>query len=267
MILTHNIYQKISYKIEGEGVPIVLLHGFMENSEIWNDILFNFRRKYKIILIDFPGHGKSFFPQRMNIISTMEEMSIIVLKILEKEYIKKAIFIGHSMGGYISLSIAEKNPHIFLGLCLLHSTSNSDSDKKKKIRIKSIKLAKNNFPIFVSNSINKLFNPKKLNILQIKQRLVKKIALSTSIYSVSSFLRGMSIRNSRIHVLKNNIFPKLYIIGLHDLILDPKEIKKEVKSIEKYRTKFVSLNVGHMSHVEDPKKLIKILDKFIVSNQ
>lgn len=267
MILTHNFYQKISYKIQGEGIPIVLLHGFMESSEIWNDIFFNLQKKYKVILIDFPGHGKSFFPQKMDIISTMEEMSIIVLKILEKEYIKKAIFIGHSMGGYISLSIAEKNPYIFLGLCLLHSTSNSDSYKKKKMRMKSIKLAKSNFPEFVSNSINKLFNPKKLKILQKKLLFVKKIALSTSIYSVFSFLRGMSIRKNKTNVLKNNIFPKLYIIGLHDLILDPKEIKKEIKSIEKYRTKFIDLNVGHMSHIEDPKKLIKIIDSFTISNQ
>ncbi|WP_185864376.1 alpha/beta fold hydrolase [Blattabacterium cuenoti] len=264
MTLIDDFYQKINYKIEGEGIPIVLLHGFMESLEVWNLILPYFRnkKKYKIILIDLPGHGKSFFPNRMDIITSMEKTSVIVLKILEKEYINKAIFIGHSMGGYISLSIAEKNPNLFLGLCLLHSTAYSDSYQKKKIRIKSIKLVKNNFPLFVDNNINKLFDPRKLNILQKQIFFVKRIALSTSIYSVISFLKGMSIRKNKIHIIKNTSFPKLYIIGLHDLILPPKKMKKEVKYINSITTKYFDLNVGHMAHVEDPNGLIKILSNF-----
>ncbi|WP_238785047.1 alpha/beta fold hydrolase [Blattabacterium cuenoti] len=123
----------INFKTKGKGIPVVLLHGFMESLEIWNYVYDNISKKYKIISIDLPGHGKSIFPLKENTVFTMEKTAEIVKKILEKENIQKAVFVGHSMGGYVALAIAEKYPEIFLGLCLLHSTTKSDTFEKKKI--------------------------------------------------------------------------------------------------------------------------------------
>ncbi|WP_185862048.1 alpha/beta hydrolase [Blattabacterium cuenoti] len=255
-------YNKINFKIEGEGVPIVLLHGFMESLEIWNDIYSDITKKYKVLSIDFPGHGKSIFTTKKNIF-TMESIAEMVKIIMDKKNMQKAIFVGHSMGGYVALALAEKYPEIFLGLCLLHSTAESDSIEKKKHRLQSIQLAIKNYPLFVSISMNKLFHPKKLYSLQEKITFVKKIAFSTSINSVISFLKGMLIRKNRTFLLKNTSIPKLYIIGLYDLILDAKKIREEAKSGNS--TNFIEIDTGHMGHIEKPKKIIKILENFIDS--
>ncbi|WP_185849133.1 alpha/beta fold hydrolase [Blattabacterium cuenoti] len=252
---------KINFKIKGKGIPIVLLHGFMESLDIWNYIYCSISNKYRVILIDFPGHGKSILTLEENTIFTMEKAAKLVKEILEKENIQKAVFVGHSMGGYVSLAMAEKYPEMFLGLCLLHSTTESDTLEKKKVRIHSIQLAINNYPLFISTSIKKLFDCKKLSSLQEEIFFTKKIASYTSIQSIISFSKGMLIRKNRKFLLETTKFPKLYIAGLYDLILDINKIYKETKNGNK--TYFVAIPTGHMGHIENPKEVIKILENFI----
>ncbi|WP_185852055.1 alpha/beta fold hydrolase [Blattabacterium cuenoti] len=252
---------KINFKIKGKGIPVVLLHGFMESLEIWNYIYHSIYNKYKVLSIDLPGHGESIFTLEKNSIFTMEKAAEMVKKIVEKKNIQKAIFIGHSMGGYIALAMAEKYPEMFLGLCLLHSTTESDTLEKKKSRIQSIQLAINNYPLFISTSIKKLFYYEKLSFLQKEISFVKKIALHTHINSIISFSKGMSIRKNRKFLLKTTRFPKLYIAGLYDLILDRKKIYEETKNGNQIY--FVTIPTGHMGHIEQPKEIIKILENFI----
>ncbi|BBA17414.1 alpha/beta fold hydrolase [Blattabacterium cuenoti] len=253
----------IFYKIKGKGIPIVLLHGFMESLEIWN-FLYNSKipNKYKILSIDFPGHGKSIFTlEKKNIVFTMEKTAEIVKKIVKKENIKKAIFIGHSMGGYVALAMAEKYPEMFLGLCLLHSTTKSDTLEKKKNRIQSIQLAIHHYPLFISKSVKKLFHYEKLSSLQKEISFIKNIASNTNIQSIISFLKGMAIRKDRTFLLRTTKFPKLYISGLYDRVLDIKKNYEETKNGNKIY--FVAIPTGHMGHIEKPKEIIKILENFI----
>jgi Predicted hydrolases or acyltransferases (alpha/beta hydrolase superfamily) len=252
----------INVKITGKGIPIVLLHGFMENLEIWNYICNDISNKYRVISMDLPGHGKSIFTlEEKNTIFTMEKAAEIVKKIIDKENIQKAVFVGHSMGGYIALAMAEKYPEMFSGLCLLHSTTESDSLERKRSRVQSIQLSIKNYPLFISTSTKKLFNCQKLSSLQEEILFVKKIASHTSIKGVTSFLKGMSIRKNRKFLLKKTNFPKLYIAGLYDLILDIKKIYEETKNANK--TYFFGIDTGHMGHIENPKEVIRILENFV----
>ncbi|WP_341656762.1 alpha/beta hydrolase [Blattabacterium cuenoti] len=256
-----NIY-KINSKIKGKGIPIILLHGFMENLEIWNYIYSSIStEKYKVISIDFPGHGKSIFSEEKNTIFTMEKAAEIVKRIVKKENIQKAVFVGHSMGGYVALALAEKYPEMFLGLCLLHSTTESDTLEKKKSRIQSIQLAIHHYTLFINTSIKKLFHYEKLWALQKQIYFVKQIASNTHIHSIISFLKGMSIRKNRTFLLKTTKFPKLYIAGLYDRILDIKRIYEETKNGNQIY--FFAIPTGHMGHIEKPKEIIKILENFI----
>ncbi|AFJ90924.1 alpha/beta fold hydrolase [Blattabacterium sp. (Blaberus giganteus)] len=252
---------KINLKIKGKGIPIVLLHGFMESLEIWNYIYCSISNKYRVLSIDFPGHGKSILTLKENTVFTMEKSAEIVKKIVEKENIQKAVFVGHSMGGYVALAMAEKYPEMFLGLCLLHSTTESDTLEKKKGRIQSIQLAINNYPLFISTSIKRLFHHEKFFSLQKEITFVKKISSYTSINSIIAFSKGMFMRKNRKFLLKTTKFPKLYIAGLYDLILDVKKIYEETKYGNK--TYFFAIPTGHMGHIEYPKEVIKILENFI----
>ena len=52
--------QKIAYKAEGKGTAVALVHGFCEDSSIWEEFRLDLlEENYRIVRIDLPGFGKS----------------------------------------------------------------------------------------------------------------------------------------------------------------------------------------------------------------
>ena len=45
--------------IRGKGIPIVLLHGYLESSEVWNGFAEKLAADFRVISVDLPGHGHS----------------------------------------------------------------------------------------------------------------------------------------------------------------------------------------------------------------
>ena len=96
----------LHYKVFGEGPVVLFLHGFLESMSMWDRLpLEDFRCKK--VFIDLPGHGNSKILNYAE--PSIESMANEVISVLEKECIKKFNIVGHSMGGYISLSIKENH--------------------------------------------------------------------------------------------------------------------------------------------------------------
>ncbi len=127
------------------------MHGFLLISSIWDELVPLLSKKNKVIIIDLPGHGKSGC---MAEIHSMELMAEVINFILEKNNIDQASFIGHSMGGYISLAFTEKYESKVNALILLNSTTEKDSAEKKINRDHFIKIIKYNKEVFVKMAIS-----------------------------------------------------------------------------------------------------------------
>ena len=115
---------QIYYTDTGKGTAVVLLHGFLENKTMWDVYVSELSKKNRIITIDLLGHGET---ESLGYIQTMEENADVVHDVLSKLRIRKAILVGHSMGGYVALAFAELYPEKMKGLVLLNSTSKEDS--------------------------------------------------------------------------------------------------------------------------------------------
>ena len=151
----------LNYAIHGHGQPVVMLHGFLENSTMWLGLIESLSKSHQVICPDLLGHGKS---DCIGYIHTMEDMADGVYTILQHLKITKAIIIGHSMGGYVALALAEKYSNLIAGLCLLNSTANSDSSERKINRERAIEQVKINAQRFIKISIKNLFRPKNQSI-------------------------------------------------------------------------------------------------------
>lgn len=95
-------------------------------------VYFNPFKKNRIICIDLLGHGHTGC---LGYVHSMELMAETVEAVLKHLKITRSTFIGHSMGGYVALAFAEKNPDALRGLCLMNSTASPDTLEKKKIEI------------------------------------------------------------------------------------------------------------------------------------
>ena len=89
---------KVSYTDFGKGSVVVLLHGFLENSTMWNAIIPEISKTNRVLAIDLLGHGKT---ECLGYVHSMETMADAVFEVLKSLRIRKITLIGHSMGGYV----------------------------------------------------------------------------------------------------------------------------------------------------------------------
>ncbi|MFY7670508.1 alpha/beta fold hydrolase [Tenacibaculum sp. MEBiC06402] len=248
---------KVAYYCYGKGAKtILLLHGFLENSSMWKAIINEFSNQYKIIAIDLLGHGNS---ECLGYVHTMEEISESVKVVLTKEKVNKAIFVGHSMGGYVALTLAEKYPEFFEKLCLLNSTAQPDSEKRKTIRDRAIQMAKTNYKALVSMSISNLFSSETFNEFTDEIAECKKEALKTPVQGYIACAEGMKQRKNREHVLQDDAYESLLITGKKDPVL---VYENCVAEANRTQTHIVELSNGHMSHIENKQELLEALAVF-----
>ncbi|RLZ09277.1 alpha/beta fold hydrolase [Faecalibacter macacae] len=248
----------LHYSIEGTGKTLVFLHGFMENSNIWNPFVPLFSKTHQIVTIDLPGHGKS---DTENEINTIEIMAEKVIEILEFLNISNATFIGHSMGGYVSLAIADVYPQFVDKVVLVNSTSLPDSKEKKEQRLKVIPTIHKNYSLFVRLSIPMLFAEDLKPLLEDEMNELKQIALDNPINGIEAALRGMRERPDRTHVFYELDKPFLIINGTKDSTIDI-DLFETVIPI-KENIKIEKLNCGHVAFMEKKEKFVRILTSFI----
>ena len=252
----------LNYEIEGNGPEIlVLLHGFMENLSIWDDMIPFLSDQFKIVKIDLPGFGKS---QVIAEIQTGDLMADEVKKVTDHLAVNQFHLLGHSMGGYISLAFAEKYPEILKSFTLFFSTYFADDAEKKQTRTKGLRIIKENLKAFVNAGVPNLFNPNELDVLQPKIKLAKEIAYTSSVDGVLASQKGMIERPDRSKVLETFGRRILVLSGKHDSAVNSEKTIKNLpdqKNIKSY-----VLDCGHNGHWEKPEVCAAIINTELISH-
>lgn len=97
----NNIY----YEINGQGQPIIFLHGFGGNHIIWNQqVEFFSKRGFKTITLDYPGHGKTTGPSA----KTINELIDDICKFISDLNLNNCVLVGHSMGASVTWGLTER---------------------------------------------------------------------------------------------------------------------------------------------------------------
>ncbi len=236
----------IAYDTAGKGDTIVFIHGFLEDSSIWDDYSDALKSKYNVIKIDLPGFGKS------DIISDTHEMSLmadVVVNVLKQESINKYILVGHSMGGYVALSVISNKPNNCKGLIIVNSQAGPDDDIAKKNRDRAIDIVKNNHSTFISGFVKSLFAEENISKYQKEIVEITTSSLKTSDKGIIAALKGMKIRDDSLPILKETYVPILFIIGKQDSKIPFKKIHEQTM-LPRLSEVLIMENVGHMSFIE-----------------
>jgi pimeloyl-ACP methyl ester carboxylesterase len=258
--LEHQIFYKntpITYTDSGKGTALVLLHGFLENRKMWDPFLPELSKRYRIISIDLLGHGET---AALGYVHTMEDNADAVHAVLHSLRIRKCVFAGHSMGGYVALAFAELYAEQVKGIILINSTSVADSDERKVNRDRAIRAVKQNYSNFVNLSIANLFSENNRERLAGEIADVKEQALLTPLQGIVASLEGMKIRKNREVLLHFAQFPILFILGKQDPVLNYTDA---LEQIEGTSAKVVTFADGHMSPIENREDLMVEIKGFM----
>jgi pimeloyl-ACP methyl ester carboxylesterase len=250
----------IQFSDTGSGTVLVLLHGYLESMEIWEDFAAEFSGNYRVICPDLPGHGKSGVVGEVH---GMDKLAKSVITILDHCGIDKCFVAGHSMGGYTALAMLEYFPERLLGLCLFHSHPFPDTKQTRQNRCREIVLVNQGRKELISKiNIPKAFATESCESFRPEITRATNIAIKTPDAGIIACLKGMMERPSREKVLSETNLPVLVIAGKHDNYIDYETIARSIPLPS--NAEFVTLEKsGHIGFIEEKEKSASAISDFI----
>jgi len=249
---------ELSYNDTGHGQPIIFIHGFCESKEMWVAFEKALSPYYRILTPDLPGHGESLWMEEE---ITMEETAVILGMWIDGLSLEKPIVIGHSLGGYAVLALAEIMGDELGGIGLFHSTAFADDKDKIDTRNKTLDFVnKHGVEKFVKSFVPPLFPDNPSEELQERIDYVLKLAQKTSFPGLVAFTKAMRDRKDRTEVLKNFKGKKMMIAGQADSAIKISDSRKHEKWVDFY---FELPGTGHMGMFEKEEKSLEVIGKFM----
>ncbi len=251
----------LNYSDQGKGTAVLLLHGFCETSHIWDewktDLL---EEDLRVITLDLPGYGRSDEPLAP---PTIDNYADAALAVLDELRVGRCIGIGHSMGGYAALSLAERHPERLLGFGLFHSHPYADSEEKRVDRERAVQfIGTHGSALFAKQIFSGLFAD---HFASSHPFLIDKLSLRTSRCSPATLqgsLRAMAARPDRSSVLAESKVPVLLINGeLDDRVPFPG--RQEQLALPAVAEVIVLSRVGHMGQYEAERATQLAVRRFV----
>ncbi|MFY0252328.1 alpha/beta fold hydrolase [Chitinophaga sp. 30R24] len=249
----------ITWLEEGQGAVVVLIHGFSENAGLWEKQIKHLKNHYRVIAPNLPGTAAVPITTPLSI----ESMAEYVYAILLAADIQEAVVIGHSMGGYIALALAEKYPERVKGLGLFHSTAKADSEEKKEGRRKSIKLMEQyGAETFLRQTLPNMFSPaSKITQPELVDAYIK-MGLECQLPALVAYYEAMAARPDRTRILSDIRVPVLLIIGKDDNAVPLDNILPQI-TLPRIGSIHIFENVGHLGMWERVVASNVIVEQFI----
>jgi pimeloyl-ACP methyl ester carboxylesterase len=259
--------KKIFYRSIGDGPVVVLLHGVPFDGTLWRNQFHAFMG-YRLVIPDLPGSGRSEIIEDVSMEGMAECIKEIIVHETASLFFKSGephsvVVIGHSMGGYVTLALAEKYSELLNGFGLFHSTAYADSEEKKLVRQKTIgQIKEKGVPEFVKSAIPALFGPlTKQKHPELAEQQIS-IANNFSDDAIVNYYKAMMQRPDRTNVLKDSRIPVLFILGKYDNAVPLKDGLEQC-SLADLVYIHVLENAGHVGMLEEPTESNNILLNYL----
>lgn len=242
---------ELYYELHGKGDPIIFIHGWADDCSVWNHYIESFARKYKVIVYDHRGHGRSDKPEGNYSIKTLANDLYALTRKLD---LGKVTLVGHSMGGMTALVFALDYPNELSKLVLVGTLAKMPVSN----RIFGIMRYIIPYKTFIRLAV-------KSGYYEPSEQLIKRsidMAMNMSKYAAYECLKEMTQHYDIRREVSNIEVPTLIIVGEKDKntpITLSQYLNKEIKgSILQ-----VIANSGHNVMVEKPNEFGQALENFI----
>lgn len=242
---------------------VVLLHGYLESLMVWEDFIPHLYKQLRVVTLDLPGHGISVVNGACH---TMEYLADVVADLMASLGVARYTVVGHSMGGYVALAVAEKYADRLDGVVLLNSTPNPDTDEKRENRRREIELVKSGKKDLLARVA-----PEAGFAVVNRPRMKDYIAdLTEQVHlteeeGIVALLNGMIERKDQNEMLQKSAVRQLFILGKQDGYI-PMEVAEAMVARHPQAEVAWLEESGHMGFLEQPEACAEALLKFMGIN-
>jgi pimeloyl-ACP methyl ester carboxylesterase len=257
LIKTNGI--QIDYRDTGSGLPVIFIHAFPLNQTMWDKQLVALQTDCRVITMDLRGFGHSDAPQGPCL---MDQMAADVRGVMSGLNIERAVLVGLSMGGYVSLAFYRDYPESVLALVLADTRATADTQEARERRLKSATKAEAEG----SRAIADEMIPLLLGSTSLKSRpgiveRVRAMIEANSPIGIAGAQRGMAERRDSTYMLPSMDLPVLIIAGSEDKLTPVAEAEDLRNNIPRARLRVIE-SAGHLSNIENPDEFNKALAEF-----
>ena len=249
------------YLEAGSGWPVVLLHGFPLNADMWRPQLEQVPGGWRFIAPDLRGFG----PEGTTPAATMDDFAGGVIAFLDALHLDKVTLGGLSMGGYVTFAVLRRAPERASAVILADTRAGADSEQGRAGRTKMLEtVARSGVSAVVDEMLPKLLGGTTHRTRPEVERRVREIAGRNAPEAVAGAIRAMRDRPDSAPQLSRISVPTLVLVGEEDTLTPPSESEAMRAGIPRARMVDIP-RAGHLSNLEAPDEFTAALADFLVA--
>lgn len=247
----------------GVGVPFMLLHGFPLSSEAWSPLRPATEEVARLVTPDLRGFGRSDKPDGDY---SMDALADDVLRIADALTLDRFVLGGHSMGGYVAFRVAERARERVLGLVLVDTRGDADTQEGKARRAASMaRIGREGGAAFLDEFVANLVGPTTRARAGRFVRDLRGMAADVPDHVLIGCLDGMRRRPDSMPLLPKLDVPALVVVG-HEDTLTPVDAAQTMAAALPQATLVVIPSSGHTPSVERPIATGTAITDFLRAN-
>ncbi|HUY34633.1 MAG TPA: alpha/beta fold hydrolase [Pirellulales bacterium] len=248
---------------EGDGPPLLFVHGFPLDHTMWRGQLAEFATAYRVIAPDLRGFGASGIGEAA---VTMEQFADDLAAILDTLGVREPVaLVGLSMGGYVAWQFVRKYRCRLRALVLCDTKAAADSPEAAESRLKVAEtVLADGTEALARAMVPKLFAKRTIENRSPVVEAVRKVILQCNRQGVAAAQRGMAARPDVTDMLATIDVPTLVIVGEDDVISPPEEMRRIAQAIPGSRLVAIP-KAGHLAPLENPAAFNAALGEFLAA--
>ncbi len=247
----------------GQGSPLLLVHGFPLDHTMWSEQIEGLSSHFRVIAPDLRGFGHSDAGKQP---LTMDRFADDLAALLDAlEISVPLVYCGLSMGGYVGWRFMERYGDRVKQLIQCDTRAAADSPQAAKTRRETAERVRREGQAVVAQSMKaKLFAPETAENNPDIVAAMESVMLATPRETIAGALVGMAERPDSTKDLSQIKVPTLLLVGEHDAITPPQEMRQLVKDLPKSRLIEIPA-AGHMAPLESPAAVNAAILEFLNS--
>ncbi|MBM3992169.1 MAG: alpha/beta fold hydrolase [Planctomycetes bacterium] len=254
----------------GNGPVVLLVHGFPFHGGQWDAVVPMLARHARVIVPDLRGFGESTFSENTfgergeGVTHSMDAHADDLAATLEGLGVREAVaLVGFSMGGYASFSFWRRHRERVRALALCNTRAIADTPEVAAGRATmAARVLREGATPVVESMLPRLLAPDTLATRPDVVRSVRALMDVAPPLGIAASLRGMAARVDSTPLLGHIDVPTLVVVGEHDAISSPTEMRGIAAAIPRSRTVALA-RCGHMSTHESPEQLARALEEWM----